>query len=43
MTLLILILCVGYIIWTITTEQPDGCENPDCDHCPFPKCKRGDK
>lgn len=37
----LLVLVGAYIVWELCRGH-DGCEKPDCDNCPFPKCNRRD-
>lgn len=43
MSLIYLVIILGYVVWAINHEHHDRCENPDCENCPFPRCERGEK
>ena len=32
-----------YLVWKLSTEHHSQCECPDCDNCPYPKCKGCEK
>lgn len=41
--MIVAIVVIIYIAWSLTQEHHTWCECPDCDNCPFPKCKGCEK
>lgn len=39
----VIFLGVGALVaWAFVRAPHSKCENPQCEDCPFPKCKRGE-